>query len=59
MSEYDFKISYVKRKENVVEDAPSRRPHTFSLVALEVNLMEHVLEKLFEESWYLNVVLAI
>jgi len=32
MSEYDFGISYIKRKENVVVDALRRRPHIFSLV---------------------------
>ncbi|MCY6524889.1 hypothetical protein OYG11_11825, partial [Actinobacillus pleuropneumoniae] len=39
-------------------DALSRKPRTFSLVALRVNLREHVLEKLFENSWYLKVISA-
>jgi hypothetical protein len=38
MSEYDFGISYIKGKENVVVDALSRRPCIFSLVPLKVNL---------------------
>jgi len=59
MSEYDFEISYMKGKENVVVDALSRRPRTFSLVALKVNLREHVLEKLFEDSWYLKFISAL
>jgi hypothetical protein len=40
MSEYDFRISYIKGKENVVMDALSRRRHVFSLVPLKVNLRE-------------------
>jgi len=40
MSEYDFEISYIKGKENVVVDALRRRPRTFSLVVLNVNLRE-------------------
>jgi hypothetical protein len=35
MSEYDFGISYIKGKENVVVDALSRRPCVFSLVPLK------------------------
>jgi hypothetical protein len=55
MSEYDFGISYIKGKENVVMDALSRRPHVFSLVPLKVNLREQVLGKLLGDSWYLKV----
>jgi hypothetical protein len=55
MSEYDFGISYIKGKENVVTDALSRRPRIFSLVPLKVNLREHVLEQLQGGSWYLKV----
>jgi hypothetical protein len=40
MSEYEFGISYIKGKENVIVDAMSRRPRIFSLVALKVNLRE-------------------
>jgi hypothetical protein len=55
MREYDFGISYIKGKENVVGDSLSRRPHIFSLVPLKVNLREHVLTQLQGESWYLKV----
>jgi hypothetical protein len=55
MSEYDFGISYVKGKENVVTDALNMRPHVFSLVPLKVNLRECVLGKRLGDSWYLKV----
>ena len=40
MSDYDFGISYIKGKENVVVDALSRRTRVFSLVTLKVSLRE-------------------
>jgi hypothetical protein len=55
MSEYDFGISYIKGKENVVTYALSRRPRVFSLIPLKVNLREHVLTQLQGDSWYLKV----
>jgi hypothetical protein len=55
MSEYDFGISYIKGKENVVTDALSRRPRVFSLVPLKINLRERVMTQLHGDSWYLKV----
>jgi hypothetical protein len=55
MSEYNFGISYIKEKENVVADALSRRPRVFSLVPLKVNMRECVLTQLQGDSWYLKV----
>ena len=55
MSEYNFGISYIKGKGNVVMDGLSRRPHVFSLVALKVNLRERVLTQLLGDIWYLKV----
>jgi hypothetical protein len=55
MTEYDFGISYIKGKENVVTNALSRRPRIFFLVTLKVNLREHVLTQIQQDSWYLRV----
>jgi hypothetical protein len=42
MSEYNFGISYIKGKENVVANALSKTMWIFSLVPLKVNLREQV-----------------
>ena len=43
MSEYNFGISYIKGKDNVVVDALSRKPRLFTLIPLKVDLRERVL----------------
>jgi hypothetical protein len=59
MGEYDFGISYIKGKENVVVDTLSRRSWIFSLVSLKVDLRERVLGQLLGDSWYLKVTSAL
>ena len=55
LSEYDFGISYIKGKENVVADALSKRPRIFSLIPIKVDLRQRVLDRLIKDSWYLKV----
>ena len=44
LSEYDFKISYIKGKENKVADALSRRPHISAISTIQVNLYDRIRE---------------
>ena len=59
MSDYEFGISYIKGKENVVADALIRRPRIFSLIPLRVDLKEKVLKQLLGDGWYIKVTLDI
>ena len=40
---YDFKIEYVKGKNNVVADALSRRPTSLSLMSISTEWRSHLL----------------
>ena len=59
MSEYNFGISYIKGKENVVVDALSKKPRILSLIPLKVYLKEIILGKLVGDSWCLKVLSAL
>ena len=55
LCEYDFEISYVKGKENVVADALSRRRHALSSLILSVDLKDKILQCLSANQWYQDV----
>lgn len=55
LSEYDFGISYIKRKENVLADALSRRLRIFSLIPIKLDLRKRMPEHLLEDYRYLKV----
>ena len=59
MREYDSAISYIKGKENVVEDTLSSRARIFSLIPLKVDLKDKVLRQLLGDGWYIKVTLDI
>ena len=50
MSEYDFGISYIKGKKNVVAESLSRKPRIFSRIPIKVYLKERVLKKLVKDN---------
>jgi hypothetical protein len=43
LSEYNFKITYIKGTMNRVVDALSQRPRIFSVIPLQMNLRENIL----------------
>jgi hypothetical protein len=55
LSEYDFKINYIKGTVNRVADALSRRPHIFSMLPLQTNLREKILILQHGDNWYKEV----
>ena len=55
LSEYDFKISYIKGKENKVADALSRRPHISAISTIQVNLYDQIREQSGNDQWYTEI----
>jgi hypothetical protein len=55
LSEYDFKITYIKGTMNRVVDALSRRPHIFLVMPLQMNLHENILTLQRDDDWYKEV----
>jgi hypothetical protein len=55
LSEYDFKISYIKGTVNQVENALSLRPSIFSMLPLQTNLCENILTLQHDDDWYKEV----
>ena len=52
-SDYDFKISFFKGKENKVVDALSRRPHIGSIISIKNDLKDRIKSHLGRDAWYL------
>jgi hypothetical protein len=55
LSEYDFKITYIKGTVNRVADALSQRPRIFSVLPLQTNLREKILTLQRDDDWYTEV----
>jgi hypothetical protein len=55
LSEYDFKITYIKGTMNRVADALSQRPCIFLVMPLQMNLRENILTLQCDDDWYKEV----
>jgi hypothetical protein len=55
LSEYDFKITYIKGTMNRVADALRQRPHIFSVLPIQTNLREKILTLQRDDDWYKEV----
>jgi hypothetical protein len=55
LSEYDFEITYIKGIVNQVADALSQRPRIFSVLPLQTNLREKILNLQCDDDWYKEV----
>jgi hypothetical protein len=58
-SDYDFKISYIKGKENKVADALSRRPRLHSISSLKIDLRSRILNHLVGDPHYQQIKFAL
>lgn len=58
-SDYDFKISYIKGKENKVADALSRRPRLHSMTTLKIDLRSRILNHLVKDPHYQKIKFAL
>jgi hypothetical protein len=55
LSEYDFKITYIKGIVKRVADALSERPRIFWVMPLQTNLRENILTLQHDDDWYKEV----
>jgi hypothetical protein len=55
LSEYNFKITYIKGTVNEVVDALSWRPRIFLVLPLQTNLREKILTLQRDNDWYNEV----
>jgi hypothetical protein len=55
LSEYDFKITYIKGTVNRVADLLSWRPHIFSVMPLQMNIHKIILTLQRNNDWYKEV----
>jgi hypothetical protein len=55
LREYDFEITYIKEMVNIVVDVLIGRTHIFSVIPLQMNLLENILTIQFDDNWYKEV----
>jgi hypothetical protein len=51
LSEYDFKINYIKGMVSRVEDVLSWRKHIFLVIPLKTNMRENILSLHINDDW--------
>jgi len=55
LTEYDFKISYIKGKENKVANSLSRKPHINVISSIQINPYDKIREQLCNDQWYIQI----